>query len=122
MALHTRTVTECINLAILLQNDLLQSANPLTGAEVAQINENITRLNAVLGDVNPNTQLVPPNRRNPDATALFDRVFASNVINDKYWIADPVPLYDALDLMFSIALAILAAEPSITTDLSAARP
>lgn len=121
MALHVRTIIEAIDLATAIFTDV--QANPiLTGAESAQIGENINRLTAVRGDVNPNTQLVPQNRRNADATALRDRVFASNVINDKYWIRDPAPMYDALDLTFDIALAIEEGRTFIESDLSAARP
>lgn len=121
MALHVRTVTEAIDLAIAIFTPL-QTDPTLTGAERAQVGENIQRLTAVRGDVNPNTQLVPQNRRNPDATALRDRVFASNQINDKYWIMDPVPMYDGLDLQLDIAAAIEEGRPTIESELSAARP
>lgn len=119
--MHVRTVTEAIDLAVAILTPL-QTSPTLTGAERAQIGENLTRLAAVRGDVNPNTQLVPPNRRNADATTLRDRVFASNVINDKYWIQDPVPMYDALDLMFDVASAIEEGRATIESELSAARP
>lgn len=121
MAMHRRTIIEAIDLSIAIFTDA-QASPLLTGAERAQIGENITRLTAVRGDVNPNTQLVQPNRRNADATTLRDRVFASNIINDKYWIQDPVPMYDGMDLMFDIASAIEEGRAFIDSELSSARP
>jgi hypothetical protein len=123
MALHNRTITQMLNLAITIQTPL-QTDPRLTAAEQAQIGENLIRCNAVLGDVNPNTNLVPANRRNGDATVLNDRVTASTVIDDKYFqpLNQPETLYDALDLMRDAASAILAGQPSVISDLSPARP
>lgn len=120
MALQTRTITQMLNLAISIQTPL-QTDPRLSAAEQAQIGENLTRLNAVLADVNPNTNLVPANRRQGDATALLDRVHASTIIDDQHYEPGPT-MYDALDLMFDAATAILAGQPSVKSDLSASRP
>jgi|SRR3990172_5630263 len=121
MALTKRTVTEALNLAIAFQTPA--SADPtVTAAERAQIGQNLQRCTAVLADVDPVTNIVPENRRQGDASALFDRVFATTGISDKYWATRPAVLYDALDLMFDIAEAVLKALPTITSDLSVEHP
>ena len=121
MALHVRTVTEAITLAVAIQTPL-QTDLTLTAAERAQIGENLNRLTALQTDVNPNTQFVPPNRRTGHVSALRDRVSATVIISDKYWATQPEIMYDALDLMFDIASAVEAAVPTIESDLSHARP
>lgn len=121
MALHTRTVSQMLNLAITIQTPL-QTDSRLSAAEQAQIGESITRCTAVLADVNPNTNLVPPNRRQADASALLDRVHATGVIDDLHFEPGISPLYDALDLELDIANAILAAQPTVTSDLGLLNP
>jgi hypothetical protein len=121
MALKTRTVTEALNLAIAIGTPRATDVT-LSAAERAQISECLTRLTAILGDVNVNTNLVPANRRQGDASALLDRVHALTIIDDKYFEPGVSPMYDMLDLMSDIADAILAAVPAITSDLGSLNP
>lgn len=121
MATQTRTVTAALNFAIALQTPLATDPQ-LTGAERAQVSENLQRCNQALADVNPNTNIVPPNRRQAHFSGLSDRVFATTIISDKYWATAPEVMYDALDLMLDAAVAIRDGVPSFQSDLSAGNP
>lgn len=121
MALQTRTLTEALNLTLLWTLPLVTDQT-LTAAERAQIVEARQRVDAILADVNPNTNLVPQNRRQAHASTLRDRVHAIMIISDKYWANSPEILYDACDLWFDAASIIEAGLPTITSDLSPAHP
>ena len=117
-----RTVTNALNLALTIQAPRATDLR-LSAVERAQIAENITRCQAVLVDVNPNTHLVAPNRRNAHAATLNDRVTATMQIDITHNLGGEVyeagALYDALDLMDNCAESIALALPTIETVLSA---
>lgn len=119
MAAHTRTITEALTLTQVWTLPLVTDAT-LTAAERAQLVEARQRVDAILADVNPNTQLVPPNRRQAHFSTLMDRVHAIMIISDKYWATSPEVVYDACDVWQDCAFAIRDGVPSISSDLSPA--
>ena len=116
-----RTVRNALDLALTIQAPRATDLR-LSAAERAQVAENITRVTAVLGDVNVNTNLVAPNRRQAHAATLNDRVGATMQIdithNRTGETFEAGSLYDALDLMDNCAEAIATGVPTITTVLS----
>lgn len=121
MALKTWTVTQALQFSRALQVPL-QNDPQMTAAERAQVTENIGRIDAALGDLNQQTNIMPQNRRQVHFSTLSDRAKATTTISDKYWATAPHVLYDALDLMLDAADAIRDGIPSFDSDLSAGNP
>lgn len=113
----TRSVTEGLTLANAIMT-ARASDQRLAAPERAQIQENLQRGAAALADVNPNTQLVPPNRRQAHESALKDRVRATIQISNLHGELVPAEFYDGLDLYWDCADAIVAGQPTIASTLS----